>query len=91
MTNDILNKVAHDFVYWNGEEHMDSELLIVDKYNDRIIREYGKPIYYHVDLDTKIYEVFNTLKSSPLWKLPIVIEIGIDLEEKEILSISVHY
>ena len=79
-------------ICWNGEERMDNELLLIDKYGDRIAITVGKPIYNNDELDTKIYKILNEIKGSKiLYKLPISIELGIDLEEHGVSYVHIYY
>lgn len=88
----MTNKVTHEFVRWYGEECMDNELLLVDKYGDCTTIEYGKVIYHDNELDTKIYKTLEEIRQSKtLWKFPISIELGINLESHEIITIHIEY
>ena len=88
----MTNKVVHEFVRWSGEECMDDELLLIDKYGDCTVIKDGKVIYHNEELNTKIYKILEEIRwSKILWKLPISIELGINLESHEIITIHIEY
>ena len=88
---EMIKPFYHECVFWAVKEPADHELIIIDKYGDRISIEYNKPIYHDVALDTKIYETFDFIKKSPLWKLPIEIKLGINLEKRDITQVYLNY
>ena len=42
------------------------------------------------ELSGKIYEVFRTIRNSPIWKSPIAIDLEVDLKETEITAIRIY-
>lgn len=87
----MIKPVYHDVVSWTVKEPTDRELIVIDKFGDRISIEYNKPIYHDIVLDTKIYETFDVIKKSALWKLPIEIKLGINLEKRDITQVYLNY
>lgn len=78
-------------IHWQGDEHMSTDILIVDESGQRNDLPYYSLINNDRELSRIVYEAFDRARTSLLWKLPIDIEIKVDADEQEIESITLHY